>query len=1093
LRVEPDTLNDHATAFQTALDLFGVAELTEFLPPREHPAYLVILGELVRLELAHGWKTGNPTSLDVYHERYPDLAAEPVLLYKIVCEEYTQRKNAGERPNMAEYRRRLAIEQDDWPTAKIASPRGDVPASRLTSLDPETSSKLDIVLPADQIDFFPPTSRSPVDSLDRTRPGYKAARPGAKRSHSDPEIDCSNFDPKSLMPRVGEEFLDFSLLGELGRGAFGKVFLAQQGHLAGRLVALKVAPGLFNESQTLAQLQHTNIVPIFSYHDGAPFQAVCMPYLGSTTLAHVLADIRTNKCMPSSGKDLLSTLNSRKKNSSLPDSNLRGSTASDFLYAETVILDPNAPAPSAPTALLELEDMTYVESILWLAVRLTDGLAHAHDRGIIHRDLKPANVLITDEGMPMLLDFNLAHDTKLRDTVAAASMGGTLPYMAPEHLRAFRGGAKPVDARSDLYSLGVILFELLTGVSPFPSYKKLPMSEMIERMVADRRNGAPNLRPLNRNIPPAVEAIIERCLCADPAKRYQSARELQEDLQRQLESKPLKHADNPSVWERWQKFRRRHPRLTSMASVATAACLVIAALSGVFAVREDQRTRLEARETLARFQDDAQTSYFLLNARTAKGQVEEGERACRTALAHYQVLENPDWQAATEVQRLPVESQRKLQEEAGQLLVLLAHAQQLAAENEIDPARRAEKYQAGVQYCSLASTCFKDDQTPQALWKQQGELFRRLNDRDKAEQAFERAKQTDLRNAHDRYLAARLLAEEGKFRAALVLVDEALGLNPQDYNLYFLKGICLDYLGQYARSITCYQACIALRPGFFGAYYNRGLAHQRLNEFKSAVADFDQVIRLNGDFTEAYVQRALAYQGMGKNAEAIADLTTALDRGFAETRVYFLRSTLREKTKDFDGAKLDFAEGLKREPTDEKSWIARGIAFLPKEPKRALSDMNKALELNPRSFAALQNKAHVLGKYFKQTEEAIKILDQTIELYPDDVRPLAGRGVYLARLGKRDAALKDAEKALLIDNNPSNLYQVAGIYALTSRQEADDQREALRLLSTALKKGFGFDYLEIDRDLDPLRECPTFRRVIEASRAIRAAAPGKGS
>jgi len=87
--------------------------------------------------------------------------------------------------------------------------------------------------------------------------------------------------------------------------------------------------------------------------------------------------------------------------------------------------------------------------------------------------------------------------------------------------------------------------------------------------------------------------------------------------------------------------------------------------------------------------------------------------------------------------------------------------------------------------------------------------------------------------------------------------------------------------------------------------------------------------------------------------------------------------------------------------------------------------------------------------------------------------------------------LKDAEAALLLDTSPSNLYQVAGIYALTSRKEPEDEKEALRLLASALKKGFGFDYLEIDRDLDPIRQAPTFRRVIEASRAIQSVGPAK--
>ena len=90
------------------------------------------------------------------------------------------------------------------------------------------------------------------------------------------------------------------------------------------------------------------------------------------------------------------------------------------------------------------ESMSYVDAVLWMGARLADGLAHAHARGIIHRDLKPANILLADNGQPMLLDFNLAEDIKLRSAAAAAQIGGTLPYMAPEHLQAFSAaGASP--------------------------------------------------------------------------------------------------------------------------------------------------------------------------------------------------------------------------------------------------------------------------------------------------------------------------------------------------------------------------------------------------------------------------------------------------------------------------------------------------------------------------------------------------------------------------------------------------------------------------------------------------------------------------
>src|SRR5262249_14800221 len=138
----------------------------------------------------------------------------------------------------------------------------------------------------------------------------------------------------------------------------------------------------------------------------------------------------------------------------------------------------------------------------------------------------------------------------------------------------------------------------------------------------------------------------------------------------------------------------------------------------------------------------------------------------------------------------------------------------------------------------------------------------------------------------------------------------------------------------------------------------------------------------------------------------------------------------------------------------------------------------------PRSLAALQNKAHLLSKLGRNAEAA-RALDQAVDLYPDYVPARAGRGVLRARLGDRDAAHRDAEDCLARDKKPLTLYQLAGVYALTSRQDPDDRREAFRLLSAALQKGCGFDLLEADKDLDPIRPCPEFGKLVEAARAIR--------
>jgi serine/threonine protein kinase len=265
----------------------------------------------------------------------------------------------------------------------------------------------------------------------------------------DPHAAAQLAQAVTRMPQVGSDFQGFHLQAELGRGAFCRAYLAQQGDLANRLVVLKIGPHLTGESYTLAQLQHTHIVPIYSFHRLGPFHAVCMPYFGATTLADVLADLHAAETLPTSGRELVAILEARR--------NAR----------EAQLCQVTRPSSWRRDTLQMLEQLTYVEAILWLTERLAEGLAHAHERGILHRDLKPANILLTDDGQPVLSDFNLSEDTKLRTSARAARIGGTLGYMAPEHLDTFQGGKQPVDGRSDLYALGMILFELLTRRNAF--------------------------------------------------------------------------------------------------------------------------------------------------------------------------------------------------------------------------------------------------------------------------------------------------------------------------------------------------------------------------------------------------------------------------------------------------------------------------------------------------------------------------------------------------------------------------------------------------------------------------------------------------
>ncbi len=914
---------------------------------------------------------------------------------------------------------------------------------------------------------------------------------------SDPAAAQRMTHATGIMPEAGSTFLGFRLLDELGRGAFGRVFLAQQGELADRMVALKVSADLPGESQTLAQLQHTNIVPIYSVHQAPPFHAVCMPYFGPVTLADLLRDLHERQTLPVSGDHIVSTLNHRK---SLTQSVLSPAKTPEVAATSGVLPSPISAPTSEPTTtqrapaaaghtteiLDRLNHCSYVDAILFLAARLADGLAHAHDRGIFHRDLKPANILLTDDGQPMLLDFNLSQDSKLPQTPSAARVGGTLPYMAPEHLEAFQGEKRhPVDGRSDLYSLGLILFELLTGQHPF-AVGHGPIRKLLPVMIAQRRERAPLLRQFNRAISPAVESIVRHCLEPDPARRYQSGHELREDLERQLAHLPLKHAPEPALRERAVKWTRRHPRLASITTVAAAAAVLLALLTAAFVVRGQRLKQFQAVETLNGFENEIKTAQFLLYDRNADTQqLEDGVAQCQAALKRYELLDNPRWHELPAVASLPRPERERLDNNLGEALFVMARATQVQAGALADETSRASRTQFALHLNELAETCYGSERSPRALWEQRADFTRLLGKQQESDDLRRRAEQTPLKGDRDYYLLGHKHALEGNFRKALPLLEQATRQDPQNFAAWFVRGNCHYELLQDAQAIGCFHACIALRPDFPWSWFNRGLAYARLRNYPAAHTDLDRVLELRPDAAKAYVTRAEVAHQLKKYAAAVRDLTSALERGQTHAHLYFLRARSKDALADREGAKSDRAEGMRQEPTDPESWVQRGLVHVQSDPKQALADFEEALKLNPRHFPALQNKAAILVDKFQRDADSLRVMDETVALYPDSVLALGGRGVLLARVGKRAAAHKDAEAALLIDVQPPTLYQVACIYALTAKNNPDDKLKAFQLLAGALRNGFGLQWLDQDTDLDPIRHDPEFERVVRAARALQ--------
>ena len=832
------------------------------------------------------------------------------------------------------------------------------------------------------------------------------------------------------MPTVGDSFLGFRIVEELGRGAFGRVFLAAQGDLAGRLVALKVSAEMPGESQTLAQLQHTNIVPIFSAHHAPPFHAVCMPYFGRATLADLLEDVEGQGSLPASGQAFLKTVGSRRSGSrpgsvgSAAPASRRPGSAWAAPVADVGAVPEVAAEPLSET-MRAIGDFSYVDAVLWTASRIADGLAHAHGRGILHRDLKPANVLMTDDGQPMILDFNLSEDVKVEVGASAASVGGTLRYMSPEHLERFLGKDVAVDARGDLFALGVMLFELLTGRPPFEVYPGHSVV-VLRRMVEDRRAGAPALRHLNPAITPAVESIVRHCLEPLPGHRYRTAADLHEDLERHLAHLPLKHAKEPSPLERVRKWARRHPRLGSTTTVAVVAAGLLLALAGALAARGQRLAGLEAARDLAEFREAMADVRFHLGHRTEdRSRRARGEELAREALARYGVLDDPRWEARPAVARLGPADRARLGEEVAEGLMLLTQAEALDAAERADDAGRRRIAGVARRHNQLAMAALPAGKEPQAFWAQEAALARLLGQEGEADALKARADKIPLRTARDYYLAAAGLAARGEFDRAVPLAEEATRLEPQHFWSYYILGVSHERLDHHADAMACFTTCTALRPDFGDGWFNRGLAYLRRGDPDRARADFDRAARLRPDWYEPYLNRAIALRDIGDHRSAENDLTRALELGAPAGRAHYLRAAERRASGDRRGAELDQAEGLKREPTDVPGWICRGMNRLEADPEGALADFRAALNLEPKSLEALQYSAYVLSNLPGRDLDSVAMLDRGIAAHPEAAALWSGRGVQLAILGRRDEAHRDAREATWRDTTPAILYQAA--------------------------------------------------------------------
>lgn len=382
---------------------------------------------------------------------------------------------------------------------------------------------------------------------------------------------------------------DYRLIREIGRGGMGIVFEAMHQSL-GRRVAIKILPNRTSddqkqvdrfrrEAQAAANLHHTNIVGVFGVGFDQGYHYYVMEYVDGSSLKQSIRALQARQLgeLASESPDDPTKDNHHSKTLDQHGREQSSDQAGTFSCTPAWVYLP--PAGQETHWALEV------------TAGIADALEHAHHNKVLHRDIKPANLLVDPQGIVRLTDFGLAKHMELTDLTRTGDLVGTPQYMPPESLEG------KYDVRSEVYGLGLVLYELITGRAAFEPSSAVGMLHQIVTV----RPKAP--RQWNERISRDLEVVIQKSIARDPADRYQTAADLRDDLRCLLQDQPIS-ARRPTAWEQTRRWSRRNPTtaifaaltLLLLATVAVGSTLAYTYLNSAYHQLAQQHTLLESQQ-----------------------------------------------------------------------------------------------------------------------------------------------------------------------------------------------------------------------------------------------------------------------------------------------------------------------------------------------------------------------------------------------------------------------------------------------------------------------------------------------------------------
>src|SRR5579883_881274 len=826
---------------------------------------------------------------------------------------------------------------------------------------------------------------------------------------------------------------DFRILREVGKGGMGIVYEAEQVSLR-RRVALKVLPfaatmdrrhlqRFRNEAQAAACLHHTNIVPVFfvGCERGVHFYA--MQFIDGRPLSEIIRQLR--------GQENKNARPAKEEPTALYQPPPR----------EAIANSPTVGLVSDSTPLTDegRRSRDYFRKVAELGVQAAEALDHAHQFGIVHRDIKPSNLMLDGRGNLWVTDFGLAQMQHSEASLTLTGQAlGTPRYMSPEQALAKR---VPIDHRTDVYSLGVTLYELLTLR---PAFANQDRHELM-RQIAFEEPAKP--RRLERAIPAELETIVLKAMEKRPQDRYATAQALANDLERWLKHEPI-HARRPTLVQRAIKWGRRHRQVVATGMAVLLMALVLAGY--VAWTRYDRAIRREANQQviLAALKDsqDAQeqrlSAEALSAARRADGllagaDVDEALRQrVRTRRADLELLDklenvrlekmtaiqddHYDWKGADDLygqtfRDAGLDVEALSVEEAGERILRSTVAVELAS--ILDHWARTRQNVRGPEDASWKTLLHVAELADPDTWRTRvREALKRGNRQ--AVLALACSEEVWYLSPATLVVLGTVLPDEKEYRSQVeTCLREAQRRHPNDFWLnYDLSEFYFhDMQSPHGEEAYHFAAvAVALRPQSPGAHYNLGVTLHGKGLRDEAIAEYREAIRLKKDYPLARCNLGKALRDSGLLDEAIAELREAirLKKDYPLAHSY-LGIALHDKGL-LDEAIAEFREAIRLKKDFPEAHNNLGLCLADKGLlDEAIAECREALRTK-RNFPEVYSAHDSLGSVLRAKgllDEAIAELREAIRLKKDVPEIHENLGITLRAKGLLDEAIAEYREA----------------------------------------------------------------------------------